>query len=357
MTDDRLNTQPRSVNDAILDGNIRHMVFLERFQGGLTRELNKILAKGDDRIIEIVGKYLSIILDPTITPTQRERALSDMEKELSEVNSKSYANIKSRAIKDFSDLARHEMKFQAQLTEKSAEAFGIALGVAVVDTISRRMVKNIVERSPVRDLTVPQWIDGMRDSRLQAIVGSVRSAELDDMSAGQVLRSIRGSSASGYNDGVLGKYRRSIRTFTTTAVSAVSTRAVDGFTIANQEIISGVQWVSVLDSRTSPVCIQRDGKIYAVGEGPRPPAHYNCRSRISHTLKGHKKPHEVDFSEWLSRQRNDVVEEVLGKTRSQLYLKGDLPVKDMIARDGRFILLDDLKSLEADAFDKAGLGV
>ena len=47
---------------------------------------------------------------------------------------------------------------------------------------------------------------------------------------------------------------------------------------ANKNDIKEVEWISVLDSNTTPFCSGQDGKFYDVGKGPRPPAHYNCRS-------------------------------------------------------------------------------
>lgn len=40
-------------------------------------------------------------------------------------------------------------------------------------------------------------------------------------------------------------------------------------------------WVSVIDSRTTDICTQRDGTVYEMGEGPLPPAHIRCRSTIA----------------------------------------------------------------------------
>lgn len=37
-------------------------------------------------------------------------------------------------------------------------------------------------------------------------------------------------------------------------------------------------WVSVLDSHTTVICMDRNGNVYTYGEGPQPPAHIGCRS-------------------------------------------------------------------------------
>ena len=60
------------------------------------------------------------------------------------------------------------------------------------------------------------------------------------------------------------------------------------------------RWVSVMDSRTSEICIERNGKIYTFGLGPVPPAHIRCRSHIAPTLGGTVKPENL--AQWLARQ-------------------------------------------------------
>jgi len=47
-----------------------------------------------------------------------------------------------------------------------------------------------------------------------------------------------------------------------------------------------VMWNSTLDHRTSPFCQAADGKVFPIDEGPRPPAHGNCRSSIILIGKG-----------------------------------------------------------------------
>ena len=60
------------------------------------------------------------------------------------------------------------------------------------------------------------------------------------------------------------------------------------------------RWVSVMDSRTSEICRERDCKIYTFGLGPVPPAHIRCRSHIAPTLGGTVKPENL--AQWLARQ-------------------------------------------------------
>lgn len=67
-------------------------------------------------------------------------------------------------------------------------------------------------------------------------------------------------------------------------------------------------WVSILDSRTTDICIKRNGKIYYFGKGVLPPAHYRCRSHIE-PYTG-TPPTDETFDEWFSSQPKDVRNDV-----------------------------------------------
>lgn len=41
-----------------------------------------------------------------------------------------------------------------------------------------------------------------------------------------------------------------------------------------------VKYVAISDKRTTKTCQTLNGKIYPVGQGPRPPMHYGCRSTV-----------------------------------------------------------------------------
>ncbi|CUS06465.1 head morphogenesis [Acinetobacter phage Loki] len=63
-------------------------------------------------------------------------------------------------------------------------------------------------------------------------------------------------------------------------------------------------WVSILDSKTSDICLRLNGKVYRFGSGKLPPAHYRCRSHIE-PYTGTQPPDE-SFDEWFSKQPKDV---------------------------------------------------
>jgi hypothetical protein len=64
---------------------------------------------------------------------------------------------------------------------------------------------------------------------------------------------------------------------------------------------------------------------------------------------------DPDFGSFLNRQTKEFQETVLGKTRTELYRKGDLTLKELISPQGKYYTLGELRRLQPDAFDKAGV--
>lgn len=355
--DTRLDEQPRNINDAIFDGSVRHLVGLERLQGGLRNELLAVLNSLDEELLNALSSGLGNIFDNSLTVRQREREIQKLENTLSEINNKAYSEVGKRSINELESLAAYEFEYNARLVEQSAKTFGKEDNFAgLVGALSAAAIVGIVSSHPVRGATASQWVDGMRDSRIKGIVSAIREGIVDDEAQQVVFGKIKGTRGAKYRDGLLEKYRKSIGTFVRTAVTAITTRSRDEFVSRNSRLFKGVQWVSVLDSRTSPICISRDGNIYPVGKGPRPPAHFNCRSTTATIVKGEKPPVDMKYDQWLSKQPAHIVDDVLGKTRSKLFRYGELPIDKLFDRDDRLLLLPELKAREFNAFDKAGLG-
>lgn len=74
-------------------------------------------------------------------------------------------------------------------------------------------------------------------------------------------------------------------------------------------VFSRYIWISVLDNKTTAICIGRNGRIYIYGQGPLPPGHINCRSRTA-PYNGGTPPDET-FYAWMMAQPSAFQEDVL----------------------------------------------
>ena len=64
-----------------------------------------------------------------------------------------------------------------------------------------------------------------------------------------------------------------------TCTNGVANQAKMDYYKVNKDIIQGVIYTSVIDGRTSEICISRDGNKYSnIDDAPALPAHINCRS-------------------------------------------------------------------------------
>lgn len=63
-------------------------------------------------------------------------------------------------------------------------------------------------------------------------------------------------------------------------------------------------------------------------------------------------PESMTYQEWLKKQPQDVVEEVLGKTKAKLFNEGGLTLDRFVDFKGDIYTLAELKKHEASAFAK-----
>jgi SPP1 gp7 family putative phage head morphogenesis protein len=91
-----------------------------------------------------------------------------------------------------------------------------------------------------------------------------------------------------------------------------------------EKVAGWYEWVSVLDDRTTKICISRDGNRYVFGQGPVPPAHVNCRSTIVPVNKGDRKT-PSSYNDWVRTQPDEFVADALDGRRRARY-EGSSPL-------------------------------
>jgi SPP1 gp7 family putative phage head morphogenesis protein len=171
------------------------------------------------------------------------------------------------------------------------------------------------------------------------------------------------------------KQSREADTLVRTIVNHTSSMARDATYRENSAILDGYEWVSTLDSRTSLICGGRDGKVFRVGKGPMPPAHWNCRSStvpvvneafsLGSQVTGERPSVGADGAEvisakstyggWLKKQPAAFQDEVLGPVRGNLFRNGGINIDRFRDETGITYTLEQLRDLEPLAFQKAGL--
>jgi SPP1 gp7 family putative phage head morphogenesis protein len=82
------------------------------------------------------------------------------------------------------------------------------------------------------------------------------------------------------NDRVKGLHSTQARVLANTNINYTANVARNETISKNKDLFTKVIWVSVLDSGTTEYCQNHSGNTYPINEGPRPPAHWGCRSHV-----------------------------------------------------------------------------
>jgi SPP1 gp7 family putative phage head morphogenesis protein len=183
-------------------------------------------------------------------------------------------------------------------------------------------------------------------------------------------------------DGVLAQTRVQAKALVRTSVQTVNNSAHIAVYQRNADVIKGIQWVSTLDTRTTPICRALDGlqwtlDLQPIGHKfpfPGATAHWGCRSTQVPVMKswaelaaeqgGNKrflnKLDEMDastrasmdgqvsgslnYEDWLKRQSKARQLEVLGPARYDLWKRDKLNFRQMVSQDGNPLTLDELET-------------
>ena len=237
----------------------------------------------------------------------------------------------------------------------------------IVDTVtpSAPILRSIVTSKPFEGRLLREWFDGLARSTQNAVKSQINIGIASGEPTEKIVRRLTGTASKGFRDGVMQTTRRQASTIVRTATNHVANQAAEA-TYAKSKTVKGVRWLSTLDGRTTDICIANDGQVFGIYEGPRPPAHHQCRSRIVPVLKSWKElginlkeakpgtrasmngqvPAKLTYNNWLKTQPKGIQDEVLGRRRAEIFRRGNVPVQRFVNRSGKSLTLPELEKLE-----------
>lgn len=339
--------------DGLFNRGVRHRIALERYAAGEVRAILRFLSKLEDDTIERVA-----VLRVRADLTRGERAeLSTLERFLREVRliyAEGYAALRERAFRGFDDLAAFEAEFHSgslaraldDLQSVAAGAAAGAAGEAAITIPTAVQLKAVIESMPAQGKLLADWFSDMESSQIARVEQALRIGFVEGESVTQLRARLVG---------VWDLNRRSAEAVIRTAVTHIAANVAQESYEANPGLVTEVEWVSVLDSRTTDICRGRDGQRFPLNKGPRPPAHIRCRSTVIPIIEGVDPPKRRTYAEWLRSQTAEQQREILGPSRYALFTQGNLDLSRFIGRDGEPLTLAQIRELEPEAFRRAGL--
>lgn len=352
-----------TVNELLHDKAIEHAIGLVRYSSATVRRIIALLNRTDP---DIVAQIQARVGDISNVTDDRLQALLAA---IRDINRRAYDAVTKTLEGDLIELAHYEADYQAKtLTDALSVTWDVT--APAPSTLAAA-----VNSRPFQGALLHEWVAGLEEGRARRLRDAIRMGLVEGETTDQIVRRVRGTKALNYRDGVLDISRRSAEAVVRTAVNHTATRAREETYKANDELIKGIRWVSTLDARTSAVCRARDGKIYPVDTGPRPPAHIGCRSSTSAVTKSWRElglsadevdgetrasmdgqvPAEMTYQDWLRSKPAAFQDDILGAEKGKLFRAGGLSLDAFVDRKGREYSLDELRRREAAAFRKAGL--
>lgn len=344
-----------TVNEQIHDASVRHSVYLNRYSVATVRKLVQLLNRTDADLIR------QILDADTITSKKR---LNELLASVRAINLKAYTALSEELTSELHNFVVYEASFHANMI---TSAVPVAL---VTTTPPEKSLIAAVNSRPFQGRLLKEWLDGASEANAARVRDAIRLGFVEGQTTTDIARRIRGTKALNYTDGLLDISRRGVAAMVRTAINHTATTARQAYADENADILNGVQWVAALDSRTSAVCRARDGEVYPVNKGPRPPAHIGCRSTMAPVVKSWRElgidideapagtrasmngqiPDKETYQTWLKKQPAGFQDEVLGKTKGQLFRNGGLTLDKFVDKSGHEYNLDELKKREAEAF-------
>ena len=363
----------RKADADLLQAGLQHLVSLARYSRGQALAMRRLLLKAEDDLFARLFVALGRLDAGSFSVRRLEEALADVEA----ATRRLYAEARTETEREAARLVQAELDFNAAATRA---ATGGAASPAVP---SPSQVFAAATERPMRGRLLSSWFDALPANRARRVRDSLATGFVEGRTVDEMVRTLRGTRAQAWKDGLVEVDRRDAEAVVRTATSHYAAAARRDFYAANNDLFSRERWVSTLDGRTSEACQVRDGLLYTcpghdpVGHdvpwlGGPGELHWNCRSvsvpeldatealgidlpplqraSVSGPVDG-----RTSYADWIRSQPASVQDDVLGPTRARLMRDGRMPFDRFFDDRGRHLTLDELRDRDAEFFRRAGL--
>jgi len=362
------------MNKTLKDDAIRRQVMLERVKTSEAEKFQTFIRKME---VDIRTR----LLDEGLTINNKKR-LTVLLADLTKIQEAAYEKFNSQLTLNLDDIAETSAKLEAAALTATIPDFEAIIPDA-------KQILNAYKENPLsirgkgQGLTLKPFLETFTNDQINLINGRVAQGFVEGQTNAEIINSIRGTKGANFKDGVFSVIDRNAQITVRTAIQNAANAARQEVWTENDDIIQGIEWVSTLDDRTTEECQSLDGQIFPVDSGPRPPAHYGCRSSTAPVLdedlqylqRGGKRPSKGEtesgkqdikqvkanttFFEWIKTQPESFQQSTLGIARAKLLNDGGLSIEDFRAlqlnKNFKPMTLVEMAKEAPEAFKQAGL--
>lgn len=365
-----------SVNEQLQHAAISHAIDLQKYSNGVVRRLIALLNRVDADLFAKLTSAMERLPAESFTVERLETLLIAVRV----VNARAHEDVGLTLREELRNLTEYEVGYQYQLFRSTIPE------IVPIAKITAEAAYTAAMSRPFQGRLLAEWTKGIEATRMARIRDAVRIGYIEGQTTAQIMQRLRGTRARGFADGLVELDRRSLESVIRTAINHTAATTRDRFNDENGDIIKAIEWNSTLDSRTTEICMLRDGKRYTndthkpIGHqlpwlsGPGK-AHWGCRSTGVAITKSFRElgipidevppserasmdgavPADLSYADWLKKQSAARQDDVLGPTRGKLMRDGGLTLDKFATDKGAWLTLDQLRERDAVAFARAGV--
>lgn len=376
---------PNEPRDPI-DRYVSNLFAIQRLGNSLNAELREVWDEVFQQIADDIRR-----IDPTAPTLQKwkdfrtENLVALVDQRIKEHGGRWATVLRQR----LAEIGRQQGEWVAATLQV---ALGSEAARVAATPVTQNWIKHIVDTDPFEGGLFSEWVEGQERLTVTRIQREIRKGMIDGEDLDQIVQRVRGKQAGylrkdprtglfvakgtrgadvrpRFRGGVWDATNRDTRSIVRTYVNKVTSSAHDETYRANADILSGTEFVSVLDLRTTNICKSLDGNVYDLDDPDRPtlPLHWGERSqyvpkidweglglpepiegeraaRDPTTGKSEHIPASQRYEDWLIAQPDWAQNEALGPGRAELFRAGQLSMKDLVTGDLELVTLEELRA-------------
>jgi SPP1 gp7 family putative phage head morphogenesis protein len=330
-------------SDELTAISVRNQILLERLKSGEYKKFAPFLRRIERDVRNRIGDEG----DTIATKKRLNVLLTDVQRIQKEIYDEYIAQLNG----DLGSIAVSQSEFEANSYNKVVANYNATVPAAEQVLASVRLNPLQIKDYAGDPLIEPYMRDWSRKETAR-VTSAIQQGFYQGQTNAEIVRSIRGTKALNYRDGVLDISNRSAFTIVRTSVQHAASQARQATMKANSDLIKGYKWVSTLDSRTSDQCASLDGRRFDIGEGPLPPIHPNAciKGTLITTIRGLVPIEDVKVGDYALTHMNEYK-----RVNCVMAKENDTSVLELINNFGeRVRLTNDHPVLTVDGWKKAG---
>lgn len=340
-----------TVNEKLLQRYIRHAIYLEQLKKAEARLISRFLKHKTfpqiyEKLISELGRVKNL---KTIGSIYKIKRLKRMLAAVQKISTAGMIKAEKMLVGRLVNISKFEAQWNINMISKTVP---IDIDMTMP---SNEVLRSLVTMRPMDGHKLGTWMMGYSTSVRVAMIKQIKVGVANGEALPEIGRRINKA---------LNWKGKQAEFIARTAVSNVVHQAKEEVFKKNKDIVRKVQLVATLDDRTSLICIDIDGNVYNVGEGPRPPLHFNCRTTVVPLTPSWQEfgvvdppaatrasmngavPSKITYKQWIKTQPKSIQIKVLGKTRAELYRSGKVKIDRFVGRDLKPLNLKQLAKRE-----------